>query len=263
MYQFTGKVAIVTGGAGGMGVEICDRFAGEGIHVVMVDLADKVTEQFEELRKKHPENKGFGYQADLTNEAQVKKMVEATVEKLGKLDIAFNNAGINMPMMKLTEETEERIDRFMACNFKSSYFCSKYAAIQMLRQGSGSIINTASFYGIQGHAYFTSYCASKAAVIAYSQGLALELAGTGVRCNIINPGAMGTDMHWRSLREEAEITGESFEVVVERTRNTIPLKRHGKGADLAGAALWLSSEDASYVTGMQVNVTGAMEMTVR
>jgi NAD(P)-dependent dehydrogenase (short-subunit alcohol dehydrogenase family) len=261
--SFKDKVAIITGAAGGTGFEISDRFASEGIHVVMADLSDNVTKKFDEIKSKYPGCNGFGYQIDLTDEMAVKAMVEKTVEKLGKLDIMFNNAGINMPMTLLTEETEERIDKFFSCNFKSSYFGSKYAAIQMLKQGSGSIVNTASFYGLQGRAYFSTYCASKAAVIAYSQALALELAGTGVRCNIINPGVMGTEMHWRSLREEAEITGETFEEVKERTRLSVPLKRHGRGYDLAGAALWLSSDDASYITGEMINVTGGMDLTVK
>lgn len=260
--NFKGKVAIVTGGAGGTGYEIVERFAAEGIHVVMADLSDQVFEKFEEIKESHPECKGFGYKIDLTDEAKVEEMIKTVVEKLGKLDIMFNNAGINMPMMLVAEETEDRIDKFFACNFKSSYFCSKYASIQMIKQGSGSIVNTGSFYGLQGRAYFSVYCASKSAVIAYSQALALELADKGVRVNVINPGVMGTEMHWRSLREEAEITGETFEQVKERTRNTVPVKRHGTGNDLAGAALWLASDDSSYTTGEIINVTGGMDLTV-
>lgn len=261
--KFKDKVAIVTGGAGGTGYEIVERFTAEGIHVVMADLSDTVHDKFAEIRSKYPESKGFGYQIDLTNEAAVKEMIETVVEKLGKLDIMFNNAGINMPMMLVADESEERIDKFLACNFKSSYFCSKYASIQMTKQGSGSIINTGSFYGLQGRAYFSVYCASKSAVIAYSQALALELADKGVRVNVINPGVMGTEMHWRSLREEAEITGETFEEVKERTRNSVPVKRHGTGNDLAGAALWLASDDSSYTTGEIINVTGGMDLTVK
>lgn len=260
--NFKGKVAIVTGGAGGTGYEIVERFASEGIDVIMADISNEVHGKFSEIKKKYPECKGFGYKIDLTDEMQVKEMIDTVVEKLGKLDIMFNNAGINMPMMLVTDETESRMDKFFACNFKSSYFCSKYAATQMIKQKSGSIINTGSFYGLQGRAYFSVYCASKSAVIAYSQALALELADKGVRVNIINPGVMGTEMHWRSLREEAEITGETFEQVKERTRNTVPVKRHGTGNDLAGAALWLASDDSSYTTGEIINVTGAMDLTV-
>lgn len=88
------------------------------------------------------------------------------------------------------------------------------------------------------------------------------MADKGVRVNVINPGVMGTEMHWRSLREEAEITGETFEEVKERTRNTVPVKRYGTGNDLAGAALWLASDDSSYTTGEIINVTGGMDLTV-
>ncbi len=260
--DFKGKVAIVTGAAGGTGIEIADRFMSEGIDVVMADLADSVEEKFEELKAKYPDNKGFAHKIDLTSEAACKAMIELTVEKLGKLDIMFNNAGINQPMCLLTEETEERFDKFIACNVKSGYFCSKYAALQMIKQGSGSIVNTGSFYALQGRAYFSTYCLSKSAVVAYSQALALELADKGVKVNVINPGVMGTEMHWRSLREEAEITGETFEQVKERTRNAVPMKRHGTGYDLAGAALWLSSDDCTYTTGEMINVTGGMDLTV-
>lgn len=261
--DFRGKSAIVTGAAGGTGYEISDRFMSEGIDVLMADLADSVFDKCAELAKKHPGTKSYAYKVNLTDEAAVKAMVEDAAKKFGKLDIMFNNAGINMPMMLVRDETEERLDKFLSMNFKSSYFGSKYASIQMEKQGYGSIVNTASFYGLQGRAYFTSYCASKAAVIAYTQGLALELADKGVRVNAINPGVMGTEMHWRSLREEAEITGESFEVVRERTKNSVPMKRHGLGMDLAGAALFLSSDDASYVTGVVLNVTGGMDLTVK
>jgi len=261
--DFKDKVAIVTGAAGGTSYDIALRFASEGIHVVIADISDNVYEKFEKIKAIFPTCKGFGYKIDLTNEMEVKGMIEATVEKLGKLDIMLNNAEINMPMMLVADETEERIDRFLTCNFKTSYFGSKYASIQMTKQRSGSIVNIASFYGIQGRAFFSIYCASKSAVIAFSQALALELAGTGVRCNIINPGVMGTEVYWCSLREEAEITGETFEQVRERTRRAVPMKRHGIGADLAGAALWLSSDDASYTTGEMINVTGGIDLTFK
>lgn len=261
--KFNGKVAIVTGGAGGTGYEIVDRFASEGIDVVMADLSDSVYEKFDEIKAKYPDCNGFAYKIDLTKEDEVKAMIDTVVEKLGKLDIMFNNAGINMPMCLLQDETEDRINKFFNCNFKSGYFCCKYASQYMVKQGYGSIVNTGSFYGLQGRAYFSVYCASKSAVIAYSQALALELADKGVRVNVVNPGVMGTEMHWRSLREEAEITGETFEEVKERTRNGVPMKRHGTGYDLAGAALWLSSDDCSYTTGEIINVTGGMDLTVK
>lgn len=260
--DFKGKIAIITGAAGGTGLEISEHFASKGIHIVMADMSASVDEKFDQVKAKYPECKGFGYKVDMTDETAVKELVKAAVDKFGKLDIMFNNAGINMPMMLVADETEERLDRFLSMNFKSSYFGSKHASIQMTKQGFGSIVNTASFYGLQGRAFFSSYCASKAAVIAYSQALALELADKGVRVNIINPGVMATEMHWRSLREEAEITGETFEQVKERTKNAVPMKRHGTGVDLAGAALWLSSDECSYTTGEMINVTGAMDLTV-
>lgn len=260
MSEFKGKVAIVTGAAGGLGREISHCLAKEGIDVVMADRSASVIEDFASLQVEYPENKGFAVQLDVTNESEVERLVQTTVERLGKLDIMANNAGIVQDMLPVVDTPLEVIDKILSVNLKGVFLGSKYAAKQMIKQRSGTIVNTGSYYGKTGHKYFASYCSSKAAVIVFTQSLALELADYNVTANSVCPGNMATEMHWKALRDEAEIRGISFEEVKEQVIDSIPLKRHGTGSDIAGAILYLASKGGSYVTGQAINVNGGVEV---
>ena len=205
------QVALVTGAAQGIGEVIARRLAREGAHVVLADLLPAVEETAERLQQEFPENRGFGTAIDVTRADQVDRLVADTVERLGRLDILVNNAGVNHPMTAVAEMTDETFDRVVSVNFRGTFNGCRAAARVMPPQKSGCIVNIGSWYGKQGFAYFGVYCASKAAVIRFTESLALELASAGIRVNSICPGNMATDMHWNALREEAKIRGITFE----------------------------------------------------
>ncbi len=260
MSEFENKVAIVTGAAGGLGEEVSLALAREGIHVVMADRSENVKDSFEKVVSQNPHNKGFAVVMDVTDEENFENLVNRTVTQLGQLDIMVNNAGVVQNAVEITELSLNEFNRVMDVNFKGVFLGSKYAAKQMKLQKSGSIVNVSSFYGKQGYKYYASYCASKAAVITLTQTLALELAEHNINANSVCPGFMATEMHWDALRNEARVNNISFEETKAQVAESIPLKRHGTGTDIAGALLYLSSKAGSYVTGHALNVNGGVEV---
>lgn len=246
-----GKVAIVTGAAGGLGRGTVSRLADEGWPVHAVDLDPSVVEA----------NPGAvaGHVVDVSDAAQVQALVDAVVDRHGRLDVMFNNAGVVQPMVGVANpEILDQYRRVFDVNFAGVLNGVHSAARVMVEQGSGAIVNTASYYGHEGVAHFGVYCASKAAVISLTQAAAKELGPHGITVNAICPGNMATDMHWSALTDEAELSGMAFEDVVAKVRDSIPLKRHGTAEDIAGALVWLASSDSSYVTGNEIYVSGGV-----
>ena len=250
------QVALITGAAQGIGKVTALRLAEEGAHVVLADLLPTVEETTAELREKFPENRGFAVTVDVTRSEQVDSMVNDTMERLGRMDIMVNNAGVNHPMTPVAELTDETFDRVINVNLRGTFNGCRAAARVMPPQKRGCIVNTGSWYGKQGFAYFGVYCASKAAVIRFTESLALELAPAGIRVNSVCPGNMATDMHWDALREEAKIRNVTFEEMDREVKDIIPLGNQGKPEDIAAAVVYLASEDGAYVTGQAINVNG-------
>ncbi len=257
----SGKVAVITGAARGIGQGCAAALAAEGVHVVITDILPEIHDTWKEIKEKNPENQGFAMEVDISKEAQVKKMVDAVVEKFGRIDIIYCNAGINGGEWEISEITENVIDKVFGVNLKGTMFCCKYASIQMKKQHFGTIVTTGSFYGKVGHAKSGLYGSSKAAVHTLTQALALEMAPYGVTVNAVCPALAATEMHWAYLRKEAAETGVSFEELTQRELPTIPLHRLGTGADSAGAIMWLASKSGSYVTGQLINVNGGLDFT--
>ncbi len=256
-----GKIAVITGAARGIGYGCAEALAKEGVHVVLADVLPEVHSSWEKIQKDNPENQGFAMEVDISKESQVKSLIDAVVEKFGRIDIMYNNAGINGGEWNISEVTEEIIDKVFSVNLKGTLFCCKYASIQMKKQGFGTIVNTGSFYGKVGHAGSGLYGSSKAAIHTLTQALALEMAPYGVTVNAICPALAATEMHWAYLRKEASETGVPFEQLTQNELTSIPLGRLGTGADSAGAILWLASESGSYVTGQLINVNGGLDFT--
>jgi len=250
------QVALITGAAQGIGRVIALRLAEEGAHVVVADLLPTVEETAQEVQEKFPENRVFALTVDVTDSSQVNRMVNETVERLGHLDIMVNNAGVNHRMTPVAELTDETFDRVIGVNFRGTFNGCRAVARVMPQQKRGCVINIGSWYGKQGFAFFSAYCASKAAVIRFTESLALELASDGVRVNSICPGNMATDMHWDALREEAKIQNITFEEMDKKVKATIPLGNQGKPEDIAAAVVYLASEDGAYLTGQAINVNG-------
>ena len=248
-------VAVVTGGARGMGAAIVGRLARDGATVVAADVGDA-----SEVVAGLPEwegRKSRSAELDITDSAAVDALAAATVEEFGRLDVMVNNAGI-YTVGEVHELSDRDFQRVIEVNFYGVFYGCRAAARQMREQGYGRIVNTSSQLGKIARAGEAAYSASKAAVISLTQAVALELAPFGVTVNAICPGAVLTPM----LKEEfgkaiGAARGISAEEAIEEyVRDEIPLGRIGEPEDMAAMVAWLASDEASFTTGSALNLTG-------
>ncbi|MDQ3866634.1 MAG: SDR family oxidoreductase, partial [Actinomycetota bacterium] len=196
------------------------------------------------------------------DESFADQAVAATAERLGGLDLLVSNAGIGGPSTPVVETELGDFRRVLDVNLVGTFLMARAATRRMVADGrGGAIVNLGSIFGQQGVARAAAYCASKAGVALLTHSLALELAPYGIRVNAIAPGNMATEMHWDELRARAAARGTNFEEERERLRAEIPLGRHGTGEDIAGAVVWLASDDAAYVTGQTIGVNGGVFLT--
>lgn len=241
---FTGKVALVTGGGSGIGRATAEAFGKAGAWVV---IGNRNIAQGEEvvaaIRKAGGE--ALFQKTDVTRTAEVRALVETAVHKFGKLDIAFNNAGFEGKQLSLHEQTEEDADYVLDVNVKGIFRCMKYEIAQMLQTGGGAIVNCGSVFSLGGYANWSVYVGSKHAIAGMTKAAALEYATRGIRINAVAPGPIETEM----LRRE---TGGNPHVYAE----VVAMKRIGQPHEVAGAVVWLCSEEASYVTGHILPVDG-------
>ncbi len=256
-----GKVAIITGAARGIGYECAEAMAKEGIHVVISDVLPEIEQSFEKIKAVAPSNEGYALTLDVTDEQAVKKMFDDVVAKYGKVDILYNNAGINNGQVNVEDTENDIMKKMFDINFIGSFYGCKYAGIQMKKQGFGTIINCGSFYGKVGHAGSALYGATKGAIHTFTQAFAMEMAEYGVTVNAVCPALADTEMHWGFLRKDAARLGIPFDELKAQTTATVPLNRLGTGYDTAGAIIWLASQSGSYVTGQLINVNGGMDFT--
>lgn len=248
------KVALITGSGSGIGRATAILFAKEGAKVAVADYVRNAGEETVEIIK-NAGGEAFFISVDVSNANDVQKMIEETVNHYGKLDILFNNAGINIPA-PITETTEELWDKIMNINLKGVFLGCKYAVPVMKKQGGGVIINTASIFAFAGFVNDSAYCASKGGVYAFTRALALEVAPFNIRVNCICPGTTLTPLVqgvWKKLGKPEERASATIQ--------QIPLGRLGKPEDMANAALFLASDESSFVTGAAIIVDGGF--TVR
>jgi meso-butanediol dehydrogenase/(S,S)-butanediol dehydrogenase/diacetyl reductase len=258
--KLEGKVCIVTGSARGIGKGIALRLATEGTSVVFADLnGAQAEEAADEARQAGAQ--ALAVQTDVTQREQVKSLIGRTVTEFGKLDIMFNNAGINKPQ-RFLETTEENWDRILRVNGLAVLIGIQEAAKQMIAQGGGGkIINTASIAGRQGYPNIAPYCASKAAVIMLTQAAAKALAPHHITVNGFSPGVVDTPL-WAQLDQDHMAIGDSSEPG-EAMRNfaaSILLGRVSTPDDITGLALFLASAESDYITGQVITVDGGMMM---
>ncbi len=247
--RLLGKVALVTGGAAGIGRAAALLLAREGAAVGVVDLdpvgADVVAKEIQAGG-----GRALGLAADVSCAADCEQVVSRTVEELGGLDLLFNNAGI-IRRADVPTTTEEEWDRVMDVNVKSVFLMSKYALPVMVQRGGGAIVNAGSGWGLVGGRSAAAYCASKAAVVNLTRAMALDHGVQNVRVNCVCPGDTDTGM----LRDEAQQLGES-EARFLRGAADRPLGRIGLPEEVAQAVLYLMSDSASFVTGTTLVVDG-------
>ncbi|ORV83509.1 SDR family NAD(P)-dependent oxidoreductase [Mycolicibacterium iranicum] len=257
MTELAGKVAIVTGGASGIGRGIAERFAAEGARVLVADVRDDLGEGL--VGELDSTGAKVVYRhTDVGEQAQVAELVEAAVSTFGGLDVMVNNAGISSPLRKgLFHEDFEEFDRVMRVNLLGLMAGTRDAARHMADYGGGSIINLGSIGGIQAGGGVSTYRASKAAIIHFTKCAAIELAHYDVRVNCLAPGNIPTPILATSATDENRERLERFEARIrQQMRDDRPLKREGTADDVAEAALYLATDRSRYVTGIVLPVDG-------
>ena len=251
--QFQGKVAIVTGGSSGIGQAAAIAFAREGARVVLsADRDVKGGEATVKTIKKAGGEASF-VRADVASSADVAALVARTVELYGRLDYAFNNAGISGSWASVVDCSEADWDRTIAVNLKGVWLCMKYEIPVMLKNG-GAIVNTASVAGVKALPNNADYVASKHGVVGLTKSAALAYAKAGIRVNVVCPGPTDTPLTRRTL------LAPGSPGAAENIERTLPFGRMGTSEEVAAAAIWLCSDAASYITGLVVTVDGGLSV---
>jgi 3-oxoacyl-[acyl-carrier protein] reductase len=241
--KFTDKVVLITGGAQGIGKETAKQFLQEGANVVICDYDKNAgVAALEELNS---ERVNF-FTVDVTDSAQIGQMVESTINKYGRIDVLINNAGITVDGF-LTKMDEEAWEKVISVNLSGVFKCTKAVAPQMLKQGSGVVLNASSVVGLYGNIGQTNYAATKAGVIGLTKSWAKEFGPKGIRVNAVAPGFIETGMI-------AAVPQKVLDFMKDKT----PLRKLGKPQDIAAAYLFLASDEASYINGTILSVDGGL-----
>lgn len=250
-FDFTNKVALVTGASSGIGRATAELFADCGAHVAIVYHRNEAgaNETIEKINKNG--GRSIAIQADFTQTADVRNTVERTQSELGAIDILVNNAGSLVERLRTAELTEARWREVMDLNATSAFFCAQAAIPQMLEKGAGVIVNVTSIAGRNGGALGSiHYSAAKAAMLTMTKGLAKEFAAQGIRINAVSPGVIDTPFHETFSTPEA----------MKNFAGIIPMGRVGKSAEVANVIAFLASDAASYLCGETIEINGGMLM---
>jgi NAD(P)-dependent dehydrogenase (short-subunit alcohol dehydrogenase family) len=255
------RVAIITGGGRGIGRGTALRFAREGAKLTLVDIEQShLDETAKELEASSTKAEFTLQQAVVSSSADVQRFFDATLERFGRLDILVNNAGIGNPPVPIVDMPEEAWDRTLAVNLKSVFLCSKLAAKQYIKQGGGGrIISVASQAGKTGYGRLTPYCASKAGIVLFTQAMAKEVGEQKININCVCPGTIDTPL-LRGAGMGMQAPDDLFKQLIGSVLPTIPLGRIGYPEDVAKIITFLASDEAEYMTGQAINITGGQEM---
>ena len=251
--SFEGKVALVTGAASGLGLATAQAFAEAGASVVLADWNEKEAQ----AAAKGLADQGFKTLAiacDVSDDAQVEAMVKKTVAEFGRLDAAYNNAGIQNVLAETADSPRDDYDRVMGVNLRGVWSCMKFELQVMRQQGSGAIVNCSSLGGLVGGSQRGTYHAAKHGVIGFTKSAALEYATRGIRVNDVCPGLIRTPM---ADKMEAEGQGSALKAMLEYY---VPMGREGRPEEIANTVLFLCSDAASYITGQSISVDGGFVM---
>ena len=263
--RLAGKHALLTGAGGGIGLAVAAAYLREGARCTVVDLAAEPSADFSALKARHAEALHY-VSANVASATDIAAMVAAARAQFGTIDVLFNNAAI-FTLAPLLEATEADYQRVFDVNVKGMFFVMQAVLRQMVEAGAGSeakgrnVINMASQAGRRGEALVAHYCASKAAVISYTQSAALAMAPHGIRVNGIAPGVVDTPMWAEVDALFARFEGLPLGAKKRAVGLAVPLGRMGEPADLAGAAVFLASDEARYITAQTLNVDGGNWMS--
>lgn len=256
------QVAVIIGGARGIGEAIAHAFSREGARVVLVDL-EKMKAKLDNVAQAISQKGGqaIALTADCTNAAQVNTMVDETVRHWGKIDILVNSAGLRGPLVPVQEISEEEWDAVQAVNLKAVFLCCKAVLKVMLQQKNGSIVSISGTAGKEGMALRGSLCAAKWGLLGLTQTIAKEAGPYGVRANVICPGGMDEPDLRVMYAERAKGLGMKFSELEKSILELTPLRKYATHDEVAKAALFLASSDSSHTTGESLNVSGGRLMS--
>ena len=257
--RLQGKSAVVTGGGSGIGRGICLKLAAEGASVLAADINLKAAEETAALVREAGGN-AAAMKADVTSSSDTDAMVQAAVDAFGTVDILVNNAGTDVKGA-VQEYPEETWDKLMDLNLKGVFLSTKSALKVMLEKKYGRIVNISSMAGKTGEAFTSPYCTTKFGVIGFTQSIALELGADNITANAVCPGAVETDLIKSSVSGTAKLNNRTYEEeLYEKFIKFTPLGRIAQPEDVANAVAFLASDEASYITGSTLNVSGGREM---
>lgn len=245
--DFDGKVAFITGGGSGLGRTTALAFTRGGASVAVAGLGREELEETVRLIKQEG-GRGVAIACDVTKNDEVRAAVGRTIEAFGRLDFAFNNAGVEQPTKPLVDVTEDEWDRLLDINLRGVFLCMKYELPQMLKQGGGVIVNTGSGASVMGIAGQTAYCAAKFGLIGLTKAAALDYASSNIRVNAVCPGYVDTPMMQRFTGG----TPEGRQNVIDN----VPAGRPATPEEIAGTVVWLCSDAAAYVIGHAMVIDG-------
>jgi NAD(P)-dependent dehydrogenase (short-subunit alcohol dehydrogenase family) len=259
--KLANQVAIIVGGARGIGEAIAHTFSREGAIIVLVDL-EKMKPQLDGVAQAITQKGGqaIAIPTDCTSDAQVNRMVDETVRRFGKIDILVNSAGLRGPLVPVQEISEQEWDAVHAVNLKAVFLCCRAVLKVMLQQKSGSIVSISGTAGKEGMALRGSLCAAKWGLLGLTQTIAREAGPYGIRANVICPGGMDEPDLRVMYAERAKGLGMEFSQLEKSVLDLTPLRKYATHEEVAKAALFLASSDSSHTTGESLNVSGGRLM---